>query len=40
VSGDSQGNVNLFILAEKYRRMEPSKYEDLEKTIHQNQEVV
>jgi dynein intermediate chain, cytosolic len=35
VTGDSSGSISMYILAEKYRRMDPSKYEDLTKYLVQ-----
>ena len=29
ISGDSAGNVNLFVLSEKYRKMDSSKADNL-----------
>jgi WD40 repeat protein len=37
-TGDSYGSINLFILAEKYRKMDNSKYEDLARYLSQRQE--
>jgi len=38
VTGDSAGSISMYILAEKYRKMDPSKYEDLTKYLHQTPE--
>ena len=38
VTGDSSGSMSLYILAEKYRRMDNSKYEDLVKYLNQTSE--
>lgn len=38
VTGDSHGNVNFFILNEKYRKMENSKYEELNRYLKQSSE--
>lgn len=35
VSGDSSGALNMYILAEKYRKMDPTKSEDMEKALLQ-----
>ena len=35
VTGDSAGTMNMYILAEKYRKMDGSKYEDLTKYLNQ-----
>jgi hypothetical protein len=38
ISGDSSGTISLFGLADKYRKMENSKYEDLERYLRQKPE--
>jgi CTP-dependent riboflavin kinase len=38
ISGDSTGNINLYGLSEKYRKMENSKYEDLQRYLKQKPE--
>jgi hypothetical protein len=38
ISGDSSGGISLYGLAEKYRKMENSKYEDLQRYLKQKPE--
>lgn len=38
ITGDSQGNVNLFTLAEKNRKLDHSKLDDFENIIAENKE--
>jgi hypothetical protein len=38
VTGDSSGALNLYVLAEKYRKMDSTKYEDLIKHLIQKPE--
>ena len=38
VSGDSAGTLTLYALADKYRKMENSKYDDLQRYIVQKPE--
>ena len=35
ITGDSAGSMSMYILAEKYRKMDSSKYEDLTKYLAQ-----
>ena len=38
ITGDSSGTLYMHVLAEKYRKMDNSKYEDITKHLIQKQE--
>jgi hypothetical protein len=39
MTGDSQGTINVYDLDKKHQRIDPSKTEDLETLLYENQEM-